>query len=206
MEKSMQRMKMIQSWGFYGCVFLAQMIGWTIINHIGAFHKSMWVITGTAVLMTIITCSMYLLLRAIYMRTHEIEEITLEDMFMRELEPNDKVRACIDILLDAQMDVRGYVKQPLTPKLVLEEVLFWYKIKEKQLFSFRYAKVKRIYMFLLYEACFLEYEEIAEMTNCKNEFEVIREIDKIKAAMRKDLNLLADVGGIVDRAKAISEI
>ena len=84
-------------------------------------------------------------------------------------------------------------------------MLLWYKITERQLFSFRYIKVKRLYMFLLYEACFWDYERIAETTKCRNELEVIQGIEKIKAAMRKDINLLADVGGIVDRMKAYSE-
>ena len=156
--------------------------------------------------MTVITCSLYLLLRTMYLRTHESEEITLEDIFVRNLEPNDKVKTYLEILLDAQMNVRGYLEKPLDPKELLKEVLLWYKITERQLFSFRYIKVKRVYMFLLYEACLLEYEEIAEMTNCKNELEVIREIEKIEAAMRKDIELLADVGGIVDRMKAFSEM
>jgi len=206
MMKSMKKIKMVLLGGFYGCVFLAQMIGWTIINHIGAYGKSIWNITGTAILMTVITCSLYLLLRTMYLRTHESEEITLEDIFVRNLEPNDKIKTCLEILLDAEMNVRGYLEKPLDPKELLKEVLLWYKITERQLFSFRYIKVKRVYMFLLYETCLLEYAEIAEMTNCKNELEVIRGIEKIEAAMRKDIDLLADVGGIVDRMKAFSEM
>ncbi len=125
---------------------------------------------------------------------------------MKCLEPTDKVKTCLEILLDAQMDVRGYLTEPFKPEGLLKEVLFWYKITEQQLFSFRHIKVKRLYMFLLYEACFLDYERIAEMTKCRNELEVIQGIEKIKAAMRKDINLLADVGGIVDRMKAYSEM
>lgn len=206
MMKCVQRIKKELFGCFFGGVFLAQMIGWILINHIGAFNKSMWIITGTAILMTVITCSMYLLLRAICLRLHGSEELTLEDIFVRSLESNDKVKTCLDILLDIQMNVRGYLSKPLEPKELLKEVLLWYKITERQLFSFRYIKIKRVYMFLLYEACFLEYGEIAEMTNCKDESEVIRGIEKIEIAMRKDINLLADVGGIVDRMKAFVEI
>lgn len=204
--KNKEQVKMMLIGSFYGMVFLAQMLGWTIINHIGAFGKSIWNIAGTAILMTIITCSLYLLLRTMYLRTHGSEEITLEDIFVRSLEPNDKVKTCLEILLDAQMNVRGYLEKPLDSEELLKEVLLWYKITERQLFSIRYIKVKRVYMFLLYEACFLEYEEIAEMTNCKNKLEVIRGIEKIEATMRKDIKLLADVGGIVDRMKAFSEM
>ncbi len=125
---------------------------------------------------------------------------------MKCLEPTDKVKTCLEILLDAQMDVRGYLTEPLKPEELLKEVLFWYKITERQLFSLRYIKVKRLYMFLLYEACFLDYKKVAEMARCKNELEAIHGIEKIKAAMRKDINLLANAGGIVDRMKAYSEI
>lgn len=125
---------------------------------------------------------------------------------MKCLEPTDKVKTCLEILMDAQMDVRGYLTEPLKPERLLKEVLFWYKITERQLFLFRYIKVKRLYMFLLHEACFLDYPQIAEITKCKNELEVIQGIEKIKVAMRKDINLLANVGGIVDRMKAYSEM
>jgi len=125
---------------------------------------------------------------------------------MKCLEPTDKVKTCLEILLDAQMDVRGYLTKPMKPESLLKEVLFWYKLTERQLFSFKYIKVKRLYMFLLYEACFLDYPKIAEITKCKNELEVIQGIEKIKVAMRKDINLLANVGGIVDRMKAYSEM
>lgn len=123
---------------------------------------------------------------------------------MKCLEPTDKVKTCLEILMDARMNVRGYLTKPLKQEALLKEVLFWYKITERQLFSFRYIKVKRLYMFLLYEACFLDYEKIAEITKCRNELEVILGIEKIKAAMRKDINLLANAGGIVDRMKAYS--
>ncbi len=125
---------------------------------------------------------------------------------MNCLEPTDKVKTCLEILLDAQMNVRGYLTEPFKPERLLKEVLFWYKITERQLFSFRYIKVRRLYMFLLHEACFLDYGKIAQIAKCRNELEVVRDIDKIKAAMRKDINLLADAGGIVDRIKAHSEI
>ncbi|MBE5879091.1 MAG: hypothetical protein E7288_03830 [Lachnospiraceae bacterium] len=125
---------------------------------------------------------------------------------MKCLEPTDKKKACIHILLDAQMDVRGYLSKPFKQEELLKEVLFWYKITEKQLFSFRYVKVKRVYMFLLYGACFMEYAEIAKKTKCRDEAETIREIEKAKAAMRKDKMMMANVSGIVDRMKAFAEM
>lgn len=125
---------------------------------------------------------------------------------MKYLKPTDKVKTCLEILLDAQMDVRGYLMEPLNPERLLKEVLFWYKITERQLFSFKYIKVKRLYMFLLHEACFMDYEKIAEMMKCKNEIEVVKGIEKIKEVMRKDKILLANAGGIVDRMKAFSEM
>lgn len=125
---------------------------------------------------------------------------------MKCLEPTDKVKSCYEILLDVQMDVKGYLTEPMKPDWLLKEILLWYKITERQLFSFRYIKVKRLYMFLLHEACFLDYEKIAEIVKCRNEPEVIQEIEKVKAAMRKDKNLLADARGIVDRVKADSEM
>lgn len=125
---------------------------------------------------------------------------------MKSLEPTDKPKMCIDILKEAQMNVRSYLTKPLQPELVLKEVLSWYKITEQQLFRLRYIKVKRLYMFLLQEACFLDYKKIAEMTRCYNELQVIQAIEKIKETMKKDSVLLANVGGIVERAKAFAEI
>lgn len=125
---------------------------------------------------------------------------------MRLLEPTDKPKTCIDILKEAQMNVRGYLTKPLQPELVQKEVLSWYKITEQQLYQFRYIKIRRLYMFLLQEACFLESKEIAEKTRCSNELQVIQAIEKIKEIMKKDSVLLANVGGIVERAKAFAEM
>ena len=67
---------------FYGTVFVAQIIAWTIINHIRAYEKSMWFVTGIAVFMTIVTCSTYLLLRKLYQRFRGAEETTVvEDIY-----------------------------------------------------------------------------------------------------------------------------
>lgn len=125
---------------------------------------------------------------------------------MRYLEPTDKVKTCHEILQDAQMDIRGNLTESMKPERLLKEMLSWYKITERQLLSFRYIKVKRLYMFLLHEVCFLDYEKIAEIVKCRNEPEVIREIEQIKTTMRKDKKLLAAARGIVDRVKADSEM
>lgn len=125
---------------------------------------------------------------------------------MKSLEPTDKPKPCIDVLKEVQMNVRCYLTKPLQPELVLKEVLSWYKITEQQLYQFSYIKVKRLYMFLLHEACYLEYKRIAEITNCSSELQVIQAIDKIKGTMKKDNILLANVGGIVERAKAFAEM
>ena len=104
------------------------------------------------------------------------------------------------------MDGRGYLKESMKPESLLKEMLSWYKITERQLLSFRYIKVKRLYMFLLHEVCFLDYEKIAEIVKCRNEPEVIRGIEQIKTTMRKDKKLLAAARGIVDRVKTDSEM
>ena len=124
---------------------------------------------------------------------------------MKCLEPTDKTKTCLDILLEAQTDVSGYFKAPQKPEEVLQEILHQYGITETQLYQFRYIKVKRLYMFLLHEVSSSNYEKIAELTKCRNELEVIHGIEKIKAAMRKDSALLAKAGEIVDRLKAYSE-
>lgn len=125
---------------------------------------------------------------------------------MKSLESTDKPKTCIDILKEAQINVRSYLIKPLQPELVLKEVLSWYKITEQQLYQFRYFKVRKLYMFLLQEACFLESKEIAEKTRCSNELQVIQVIEKIKETMKKDSVLLANVGGIVERVRAFVEM
>lgn len=125
---------------------------------------------------------------------------------MKTLEPADKMKTCLDILIDAQMDVQSCFTSPLEPERVLREVLLLYEITEQQLFRFGYIKVKRVYMFLLYEACFLDYEKITEIAKCRNKLEVIHGIEKIKTSMRKDIKLLSDVARIVERMKTYSKM
>ena len=125
---------------------------------------------------------------------------------MKFLEPTDKEKSCIDILRDAQLDVCSCLINPLHPERVLYEVLYCYKITEQQLFQFRYTKIRRLYQFLLYEACLLDYKKIAEMTRCSNELQVVQAIDKITETMKKDSVLLANAVAIVERAKVFVEI
>ena len=77
--KSLREVKAILIGCFYGGVFVAQMIGWLFINRIGAFEKSIWCIGGTAFLMTVITCSLYLILRKLYQKIRGSEEISLAE-------------------------------------------------------------------------------------------------------------------------------
>ena len=72
--KSLREIKAILLGCFYGGMFVAQMIGWLIINYIGAFEKPLWCIIVTAVVMTFITCSLYLLLRKLYQKVKGVEE------------------------------------------------------------------------------------------------------------------------------------
>ena len=65
-SKNKEQVKMMLIGSFYGMVFIAQMIAWTIINHMRDYEKSMWFVTGIATLMTVITCSMYLLFRRLF--------------------------------------------------------------------------------------------------------------------------------------------
>jgi len=82
MIKSAEQVKMMLIGSFYGMVFIAQMIAWTIINHMRAYEKSMWFVTGIAALMTVITCSMYLLFRRLFQKFRSGEETTIvEDVY-----------------------------------------------------------------------------------------------------------------------------
>ena len=77
--KSLRKIKAMMFGGFYGGMFIAQMIGWLIVNYMGGFENSIWCIAGTAILMTFISCSMYLLLRKLHQRVRGIEEMTLAE-------------------------------------------------------------------------------------------------------------------------------
>ena len=80
--QSKEQVKRMLIGSFYGMVFLAQMIAWTIINHMRDYEKSMWFVTGVAVLMTVITCSMYLLFRRLFYKLRGGEETTIvEDVY-----------------------------------------------------------------------------------------------------------------------------
>lgn len=77
MMKNREQVKMILIGGFYGVFFISQMIAWTIINYMRAYEKSMWFVTGIAALMTVITCSVYILLRKLHQRFRGDEETTM---------------------------------------------------------------------------------------------------------------------------------
>ena len=82
MVKNKEQVKMVLIVVFYGTVFAGQMIAWTIINHIRANEKPMWIVLGIAVLMTVITCSMYLLFRRLFQKFRGGEETTIvEDIY-----------------------------------------------------------------------------------------------------------------------------
>ena len=80
--KNIRKMKAILLGCFYGGVFVAQMIGWIIVNYLGNFENTMWCIIGTAILMTVLSCSMYLLLRKLYQRVRGTEEVILSDNYL----------------------------------------------------------------------------------------------------------------------------
>ena len=80
--KSLNQAKGILLGAFVGMVFLAQVISWAIINHLGAFGLSAWSVIGTALLMTATTCSLYLILRKLLQKFKGQEETTIaEDMY-----------------------------------------------------------------------------------------------------------------------------
>lgn len=80
--KNKKQVKMMLLEVFYGAVFVAQMIVWTLINYLRDYEKSMWFVIGIAVLTTVIMCSMYLFLRKLYQRTRRDEETTIvEDIY-----------------------------------------------------------------------------------------------------------------------------
>lgn len=80
--KSLNQAKGILLGAFVGMVFLAQVISWAVINHLGAFGLSVWGVAGTALLMTASTCSLYLILRKLLQKFKGQEETTIaEDMY-----------------------------------------------------------------------------------------------------------------------------
>ena len=82
--KNLRQAKGIVIGMFVGVVFLAQMIAWIMINQMGAFEQPVWSITGTAALMTAITCSLYLLLRKLCQRFQGKDEATNDETTMVE--------------------------------------------------------------------------------------------------------------------------
>lgn len=75
--KNKKQLKMILIGSFYGVFFIAQMLAWTIINYMRNYEKSMWFVTGIAALMTVITCTVYLLLRKLHQRFRGDEETSM---------------------------------------------------------------------------------------------------------------------------------
>lgn len=79
--KSIREFKAILVGGFYGVIFITQIILWTVINYTSTFEKSIWFVIGTAALMTVTTCSMYLLLRKLNQRIRGYEDTLVEDIY-----------------------------------------------------------------------------------------------------------------------------
>ena len=53
------------------------------------------------------------------------------------------IKTNYDILIDAQMELRGYIQNPIKSVEVLHEVLQWYHITEEQLLLYRNNQIKR---------------------------------------------------------------
>ena len=66
--KSIRQIRLILITIFVVEVFIAQLVAWGLINHIGSFGKTFGCITGTAFVFTVVTCSSYILLRVLYDR------------------------------------------------------------------------------------------------------------------------------------------
>lgn len=77
--KSIRKIKAILFGAFYGGTFVAQMIGWTIINYVGNLGQSIWRVAGISIFMTVFSCSTYLLLQKLYKRIRGIEKKSLAE-------------------------------------------------------------------------------------------------------------------------------
>ena len=124
---------------------------------------------------------------------------------MKCLTPTDKKKTEIKILLDAVLNIRLGVTEPVPYERVLRNVAKWYGVDRLCLIGIRrtfgLVKERRICMYLMHQLSNLEYEEIAAIMGKKNSISVVHGINKIVAAMKKEEKLRNEVLGIVEKIK-----
>ncbi len=124
---------------------------------------------------------------------------------MKSLKPTDKKKSKLDILVDAEMNIRARMTEPVKYEKILKAVSEWYEVDwmswtndcKKNVLT----KEQRVCIYLMYELSNLESDEIAKVMGQKDSINVIRSTERTIADMRRDEKLRKEVLEIVEKMK-----
>lgn len=119
---------------------------------------------------------------------------------LKYLIPTDRRKNAADILLDAILNIRAGMTEPIPYRKVLKVVHEWYggdwSCRKSGL-----EKEQRVAMYLMYELSGLEYDEIAVVMGQKNHAIVIRSVDRVAREAKNDEKLRGEILDIVEKLK-----
>lgn len=123
---------------------------------------------------------------------------------MKCLIPADKKKSAEDVLLDAVLNIRARIPEPVPCERILKVVLERYGVDWACLASRRkygLSKEQRVYMYLLHEIGRLEYDQIAKIMGRKDYISVVYGIDRITRGMKKNEKLRIEILEIAEKLK-----
>jgi len=119
---------------------------------------------------------------------------------MKSIIATDKKRSAEDILLDAVLNFKAGVTEPIPYEKLLEVVSDWYAV-DLSCRKFGQEKEQKVAMYLMHEFCNFGYDEIAVIMEKKNHMTVIHSIDSIERDIRKNKKLRNEILEIAEKLK-----
>lgn len=124
---------------------------------------------------------------------------------MKCLIPTDKKKSAEDILLEAVLNIRAGIPEPVAYEKIINVVLEWYGVDLTYFSSNRrklgLSKEQRVCMYLLHEIGRLEYDQIAKIMERKDSVSVVYDIDRITRGMKKNEKLRIEILEIAEKLK-----
>lgn len=124
---------------------------------------------------------------------------------MKCLIPTDKKKSAEDVLMDAVLNIRAGIPEPVAYEKIINVVLEWYDVEWTCLSSNRkklgLRKEQCVCMYLLYEIGRIEYNQIAKIMGRKDSVSIIYDIDRITRSMKKNEKLRIEILEIAEKLK-----
>jgi len=119
--------------------------------------------------------------------------------------PTDKKKSAEDIVLEAVLNIRAGIPEPVAYEKIINVVIEWYDVDWTCLSSnrkkFGLSKVQSVCMYLLHEIGRLEYDQIAKIMGRKDYISVVYGIDIITRGVKKNEKLRIEIWEIAKKLK-----